>query len=258
MFGRDWERADATIITRRLVGQGHTGEGGVLSWQEYEYIADVRPDSGAAPFRATLSEPRNGIRFHTPDVGQLVRVKFNAKDQKVKFDHSDPGVFGDPTHRTADKQAVAGAHSQEENERFQAIANAAPGTPARPAGPAETSSASDGLSALPAELAATMAEASAAASRLSEPTTDLSETMAEIKRAKAAGDLAEVERLKSEFTTRAGQKAAAAHQAAARLAPQTDASDPLERLQKLGDLHERGVLTDAEFAAEKAKIVSEP
>jgi hypothetical protein len=34
--------------------------------------------------------------------------------------------------------------------------------------------------------------------------------------------------------------------------------DPLERLARLGDLHDRGVLTDAEFAAEKAKIISEP
>ena len=31
-------------------------------------------------------------------------------------------------------------------------------------------------------------------------------------------------------------------------------ADPLERLQKLADLHDRGVLTDAEFAAEKAKL----
>jgi hypothetical protein len=33
-------------------------------------------------------------------------------------------------------------------------------------------------------------------------------------------------------------------------------ADNLARLQQLGDLHERGVLTDAEFAAEKAKILS--
>jgi hypothetical protein len=33
-------------------------------------------------------------------------------------------------------------------------------------------------------------------------------------------------------------------------------ADNLARLQQLGDLHQRGVLTDAEFAAEKAKILS--
>lgn len=34
-------------------------------------------------------------------------------------------------------------------------------------------------------------------------------------------------------------------------------SDSLERLEKLAELHERGVLTDAEFAVEKAKILNE-
>jgi hypothetical protein len=35
------------------------------------------------------------------------------------------------------------------------------------------------------------------------------------------------------------------------------APDRLEQLQKLADLHDRRVLTDAEFAAEKAKLLSE-
>ena len=35
------------------------------------------------------------------------------------------------------------------------------------------------------------------------------------------------------------------------------ASDPVERLTKLADLKERGMLTDAEFEAEKAKILAE-
>ncbi len=34
------------------------------------------------------------------------------------------------------------------------------------------------------------------------------------------------------------------------------APDPLEQLQKLGDLHASGILTDEEFAAAKAKILS--
>jgi hypothetical protein len=34
-------------------------------------------------------------------------------------------------------------------------------------------------------------------------------------------------------------------------------SDPLDELAKLGDLHQRGVLTDAEFEAEKAKLLRE-
>lgn len=43
---------------------------------------------------------------------------------------------------------------------------------------------------------------------------------------------------------------------AAAPAPAAPAPDPLEQLQKLGDLHASGVLTDEEFAAAKAKILS--
>ena len=38
-------------------------------------------------------------------------------------------------------------------------------------------------------------------------------------------------------------------------APAAAAPDPIEQLTKLGQLHEQGVLTDEEFAAQKAKIL---
>jgi len=34
------------------------------------------------------------------------------------------------------------------------------------------------------------------------------------------------------------------------------APDPIEKLKELGQLHEQGILTDEEFAAEKAKILN--
>jgi hypothetical protein len=33
------------------------------------------------------------------------------------------------------------------------------------------------------------------------------------------------------------------------------AADPIEQLKELGELHEKGVLTDEEFAAQKAKLL---
>lgn len=35
------------------------------------------------------------------------------------------------------------------------------------------------------------------------------------------------------------------------------APDPIEQLKQLGDLHRQGVLTDEEFAAQKAKLLNE-
>jgi hypothetical protein len=39
-------------------------------------------------------------------------------------------------------------------------------------------------------------------------------------------------------------------------APAAEPSDPLEQLKELGELHTSGVLTDAEFEAQKAKILA--
>jgi hypothetical protein len=53
-------------------------------------------------------------------------------------------------------------------------------------------------------------------------------------------------------------QAAQAAQAPAAAAPapvEEAAEDPYEALTKLGQLHEQGILTDEEFAAEKAKIL---
>jgi hypothetical protein len=38
-------------------------------------------------------------------------------------------------------------------------------------------------------------------------------------------------------------------------APQAAAADPIEQLKELGELREQGVLTEEEFAAQKAKIL---
>jgi len=71
-----------------------------------------------------------------------------------------------------------------------------------------------------------------------------------IMEAVQAGDFSEVERLKTLLAT----GGASEHPAGpGSVAPGVSGpEDPLERLQKLADLHDRGALTDAEFAAEKA------
>jgi Short C-terminal domain len=83
---------------------------------------------------------------------------------------------------------------------------------------------------------------------MSAETSNTAETISAIKRARAAGDLAEVERLK-----------APSHRLLANAGESRDQSPPaadrLERLATLADLHDRGALTDSEFAAEKAKIL---
>ncbi len=38
-------------------------------------------------------------------------------------------------------------------------------------------------------------------------------------------------------------------------APAAPAADPIEQLKQLGALHQQGILTDEEFAAQKAKVL---
>ena len=51
------------------------------------------------------------------------------------------------------------------------------------------------------------------------------------------------------------QQEEAAYEPTPAAAPVTAAPDPIEQLKRLGELHQQGVLTDEEFAAEKAKLL---
>jgi hypothetical protein len=61
--------------------------------------------------------------------------------------------------------------------------------------------------------------------------------------AQRRGDMGEVARLQAKLAARTERT------------PGAEPVDSLERLERLAALHDRGVLTDAEFAAEKAKIL---
>jgi Short C-terminal domain len=67
-----------------------------------------------------------------------------------------------------------------------------------------------------------------------------------IRIAERKGDAAEVARLRAKL---------AEHERGSAPTPAGATADPIDRLQKLADLHDRGALTDAEFAAEKAKVL---
>ena len=56
-------------------------------------------------------------------------------------------------------------------------------------------------------------------------------------------------------TERWAEQDAAQYQEAAPAQPQAAAPDPIEQLKQLGELHQQGVLTDEEFAAQKAKLL---
>ena len=223
MLGRSWKPAQATVVAVR---DSNVKAG--LS-PTYEYVLDVSPADGEPPFRGTL------VSIYVWSVGDVVPVLCDLKRKKVSFDEAE-----------RDARKAAGLKAGQ--RAWDAVREAAPGTPPPPAtgpdGPGR------GAGAIVTDLSATVAELSAG-------TADLSGAVGAIKRAKASGDTAEVERLKGELTRRLAARAASARQAAGGLARSGEASDPLDRLEKLADLHERGALNDAEFATEKAKLLGD-
>ena len=84
-------------------------------------------------------------------------------------------------------------------------------------------------------------------------TSDIAETLAAIKRANAVEDLEEIARLKAEFKARSAQRNRAAVPPVAPIGRPPE--DP--RLEWLADLHERGVLSDAQYASERARLLED-
>ena len=97
MFGRGWERAEATIVAAEFVPV-HKGD----RYSHNVYVVEVRP-AGQASFRAKLTQPETGPHFAFPEQGQAIGVMCQPKSQKVKWDHSDPRSFN--TDQVDDQQA---------------------------------------------------------------------------------------------------------------------------------------------------------
>ena len=71
-------------------------------------------------------------------------------------------------------------------------------------------------------------------------------------------DMEEAERTGATATAGASAPIASAPTSSGPARRQSADDDRIDRLQKLADLHDRGALTDAEFADEKARILREP
>jgi hypothetical protein len=118
VFGKS-EKGQATIVARQIHEglykmKGHTG----IYRNIYDYIADVVPDDGSGPFRATFTEIFEGFEGRQPEVGELTPVKFDKK-KKVEFDRS---ALHEEWKEAAGKRKSG----------FQALAEAPPETDSSP------------------------------------------------------------------------------------------------------------------------------
>ena len=186
----------------------------------YEYLVDVQPLGGGPVFRTTIQQPNHHYSFKPPHEGEVIRVLINPKKNEVKFDEDDP----------ARSRAEADRLRKEQEEQAWAAAQQTP-VGSQPAG----------------------APGSLEASRIKIQRTAL--FVEAIATAKESGDTAYVAQLQAAF--KAGATALPERDDSLPPPAPAGGGDRIERLQKLAELHASGVLTDAEFAAEKARILSE-
>jgi hypothetical protein len=195
MFGKKWEYGQARIVACQLHQTISPRAGRLL----YDFVADITPDSGGAPFRATFTTAFDFVEDYDviPSVGEDVRARFRPGGEHPNLD---------PDALNARAQAVKDAATQ----GFADAAAGAPGTPP-PGAPPQ------------------VARSGPAVVRLTTST-----------------DPADIQRMRERLT---------AARAAATPAPA--AADPTAKLRELAELHASGVLSDAEFASAKARILAE-
>ncbi|HEV2639579.1 MAG TPA: hypothetical protein VGX23_30865 [Actinocrinis sp.] len=107
MLGHDWQPAMGTCVDDEWMP--HT--------DREKWIMDVQPGDGSPPFRVEVPHPGAGEDFRSPNRGQVCKMFADVKKQKAKFDTSDPNLSWK-------------AHRRAEQERVKNELNAPPGSPA--------------------------------------------------------------------------------------------------------------------------------
>jgi hypothetical protein len=168
-----------------------------------------------APFRATIHEPTIATDFWPPNIGDIVSVLVKDKDQKVKFDKDDDRLS-------------AKAFESKKNQAFEAAKHRPVGQPGTP---------------IPSYVPTAMPPA--IAERLAQLGSNAGQPMPVF-----TADAAQAQALFAAF----GQTAPGAYGQPMPPVPPVDA-DPAARLAKLQALRDSGLLSDAEFATQRQRIL---
>jgi hypothetical protein len=84
LFGKGWSYGQATIVAR--TESGVKREHGWMGPATYHYVADVRPEDGSGEFSVTFDQHTMGPKYHYPEMGEQVRVKYDSKHNNAQID----------------------------------------------------------------------------------------------------------------------------------------------------------------------------
>jgi len=235
MLGHDWQPAEGTCVDDNFGGNHVVRE---------VWVMDVRPANGAPPFRVEVAHPGAGEDFRGPYAGQVCRMLCDVKKQKAKFDHTDPTLSWK-------------AHRQAEQQRLKAELNAPPGTRPGSAGPSafpgfganvQMVSGADAAPLLNAFFSGHAQEGIAAL-----------RAMQQAQRQQPGVDPQAPFTAQASYSAQTSNSTQAPFGAPAPFAAQEPAAaptgDPSERLARLQALHDQGLVSLAEYTAQRQRIL---
>ena len=217
MFGASWDHGEATIVARSAK---YSSDGSTAT---HEFVADIRP-SEAAPFRATIHEPTIATDFWPPNVGDVVSVLIKSKDNKVKFDKDD-------------QRLSVKAYEARTKQAFADVQNQPLGTPVASNQPWRTAGSSTG-GALPDSVIAKLSQLGITPGA---PIQVL------------GSDSAQAQAILAAF----GGGSVAADGSASFAGASAAVPTPEMRLARIAALRQQGLLTEAEYATQRERIISE-
>lgn len=93
MFDEKWEPAEGILIDTRYGGK-HGDRSGHASARanSVHYLMEVRPLSGADPFRCDCEPPSLMISFKSPPMNVPVKMECIPAKKKARFDRNDPAI----------------------------------------------------------------------------------------------------------------------------------------------------------------------
>jgi hypothetical protein len=92
LFGKEWSYGMATIVARTESGMKR--EHGWMGPATYHYVADVKPEDGSGEFSVTFDQHTLGPKYHYPEMGEQVRVKYDSKHRNAEIVTLMPEIGG--------------------------------------------------------------------------------------------------------------------------------------------------------------------
>ncbi len=93
MFDEQWEPAEGILIDTRYGGKhGDRSGNASVRANSAHYLMEVRPLSGAEPFRCECEPPSLMISFKSPQLNVPVKMECVPAKKKARFDRYDPVI----------------------------------------------------------------------------------------------------------------------------------------------------------------------